>query len=74
MFLELEQNEFLIYCYQNNLWWVFAGAYSVIIILLLLIIVVFPKRSPKLRIIIRAGALLPVITQLLQPVLYYLLK
>ncbi len=35
-FLELENNSFLIYSYQNNLWWLFAiwsGVFSVAVIL-----------------------------------------
>jgi hypothetical protein len=73
LFLKLERNEFLIYCYQNNLWWLFAFLYSIIIIYILYWCR-YVKKVPKLMKPIRILALIAMGGQLLQPILFYLLK
>ena len=72
LFLKLEQNDFLVYCYQNNLWWLFASVHSSTTALLFWYVVVYVKKAPKFKKIVRIVALFLPINQLINTLLFVL--
>ncbi len=71
IFLQLEQNKFLVYSYQNNLWWLFGVWNTVAYLFMIWICTLSNNKNKKAFRIMVMGI---VVYQLSQPLLFILLK